>query len=44
MEGRDFDSVMKYWEVDEDLEKSRLEMLDSVELERVRLEELVGDF
>lgn len=41
---RDFDSVMKYWEVDEDLEKSKLEMLDQVELERARLEELVGVF
>lgn len=39
---RDFDSVMKYWEVDEDLEKSKLEMLDHIELERARLEEIVG--
>jgi hypothetical protein len=41
---RELDSVMKYWEIEEDLEKNKLEMLDQVELERARLEELVGVF
>jgi hypothetical protein len=41
---RELDSVMKYWEIEEDLEKNKLETLDQVELERVRLEELVGVF
>lgn len=41
---RELDSVMKYWGIEEDLEKNKLETLDQVELERARLEELVGMF
>lgn len=41
---RELDSVMKYWEIEEDLEKNKLETLDRVELERARLEGFVGVF
>ncbi len=35
---------MKYREIEEDLEKNKLETLDQVEVEGARLEELVGVF
>lgn len=41
---KELDSIMKYWEMEEDIEKSRLELLDQIELERARLEELIGMF
>lgn len=42
--GREIDSMIKYWETQEDFENQRLKAQDDVILEKARLEQLVGVF
>lgn len=40
---RDFDGVIKYWDIEEDLEAERLKAEDEIILEKAKLEQLVGE-